>query len=39
MRLAPGLDWLFYAFDAPDEAALAARIKSRYEAPLREIFR
>lgn len=38
--LAPGLDYLLvHAFDAPDEAALAARIKSRYEAPLREIFR
>lgn len=38
--LSPGLDYLLvHAFDAPDEAALAARIKSRYEAPLREIFR
>lgn len=32
--------WLLvHAFDAPDEAALVARIKARYEAPLLEIFR
>ena len=38
--LTPGLDYLLvHALDAPDEAALAARIKSRYEAPLKEIFR
>jgi multicomponent K+:H+ antiporter subunit E len=38
--ITPGLDFLLvHAFDAPDEAVLAARIKARYEAPLMEIFR
>ncbi|HZX78214.1 Na+/H+ antiporter subunit E [Lysobacter sp.] len=29
---------LLHVWDAPDEAAFAARFKARYEAPLREIF-
>lgn len=38
--ITPGLEYLLvHAIDAPDEAALAARIKSRYETPLMEIFR
>jgi multicomponent K+:H+ antiporter subunit E len=30
---------LVHAFNAPDEAALVAQIKARYEAPLLEIYR
>ena len=29
---------LVHALDVPDEAALIAEIKSRYEAPLKEVF-
>jgi multicomponent K+:H+ antiporter subunit E len=33
-----GAHLLVHALDVPDEAALVAQIKSRYEAPLKEIF-
>jgi multicomponent K+:H+ antiporter subunit E len=35
---ADGRHLLIHVFDMPDEAALVASIRDRYEAPLREIF-